>query len=226
MSITHDIHECQLRYAAIMTGTATATIADAKRQATVDVILSAARQLLLARGLDVTMDDLAEAAGVSRRTLFRHFESRERLIAESLEAGIQLYGELLPTFEGGWHAWLRGICDAAHEMQAGYGPGYWELTSRTDLPPEIVAVEERRRRRRHDAMVRIAGKLWREAGGDSDPPDLVVATVGAHLSARFTAAVLQDVGQSWNTAADLAYAAIADVLERERGERSVRRPPA
>jgi AcrR family transcriptional regulator len=207
-----------------MTGTATPTIADAKRQATVDVILAAARRLLLARGLDVTMDDIAEEAGVSRRTLFRHFESRERLIAESLEAGIQLYGELLPSFEGGWETWLRGVCDAAHEMQAGYGPGYWELTSRTDLPPEIAAVEGRRRTRRHEAMARIAGKLWREAGGDGDPPAMVVATVGAHLSARFTAAVLHDVGQSWRTAADLAYAAIADVLERECGERSARRP--
>jgi AcrR family transcriptional regulator len=170
------------------------------------------------------MDDIAEEAGVSRRTLFRHFESRERLIAESLEAGIQLYGELLPSFEGGWKAWLRGVCDAAHEMQAGYGPGYWELTSRTDLPPEIVAVERRRRTRRHDAMARIAGKLWREAGGDGDPPAMVVATVGAHLSARFTAAVLQDAGESWSTAADLSYAAIADALERERGGQSARSP--
>src|ERR1700722_1299332 len=150
-----------------MTAT-TPTIADAKRRATVDVVLVATRQLLLARGLDVTMDEIAEEAGVSRRTLFRHFESRERLIAESLEAGIQLYGELLPSFEGGWETWLRGVCDAAHEMHAGYGPGYWELTSRTDLPPEIVAIEGRRRTRRHEAMARIAGKLWREAGGGSD----------------------------------------------------------
>ena len=209
-----------------MTRAATATIADAKRQATVDVMLAAARQLLLARGLDVTMDDIAVEAGVSRRTLFRHFASRERLIAESLEAGVQLYGELLPSFEGDWRSWLRGVCDAAHEMQAGYGPGYWELTSRTDLPAEIAAVEGRRRRQRHDAMARIAGKLWREAGGDGDPPAMVVATVGAHLSARFTAAVLQDVGQPWSTAADLAYAAITDVLARECGERSALRPPA
>ena len=160
------------------------------------------------------MDDIAEEAGVSRRTLFRHFESRERLIADSLEASIQLYGELLPSFEGSWKGWLREVCDAAHKMQAGYGPGYWELTSRTDLPPEIAAVEVRRRARRRDVMERIAGKLWREAGGHGDPPAIVVATVGAHLSARFTAAVLQDVGQSWGTAADLAYAAIADALER------------
>src|ERR1019366_9018142 len=144
MSVKYRVHRLCGR---AMSEAASSTLGDAKRQATVDIVLGAARQLLMARGLDVTMDDIAEAAGVSRRTLFRYFESRERLIAESLEAGIQLYGELLPTFEGGWNAWLRGICDAAHEMQAGYGPGYWELTSRTDLPPEIAAVEARRRRR-------------------------------------------------------------------------------
>jgi hypothetical protein len=73
-------------------------------------------------------------------------------------------------------------------------------------------------------MARIAGKLWREAGGNGDPPAMVVATVGAHLSARFTAAVLQDAGESWSTAADLSYAAIADALERERGGQSARSP--
>jgi AcrR family transcriptional regulator len=191
------------------------TIADAKRRATVDVVLAAARHLLLARGLDSTMDDIAQEAGVSRRTLFRHFESRDRLVAEALEEGIELYGESLPSFEGDWRTWLRGVCDAAHEMQAHYGPGYWELTSRTDLPAEIAAVEERRRSRRDQAMARIAHKLWREAGGRGDPPALVVVGVGALLSARFTSAVTNDVGQPWSMAADLAYAAISDLLERE-----------
>jgi len=69
----------------------------------------------------MTMDDIADAAGVSRRTLFRHFESRERLIAESLEAGIQLYGELLPTFEGGWNAWLEASVTLLMRC-SGYGP--------------------------------------------------------------------------------------------------------
>jgi AcrR family transcriptional regulator len=201
-------------YNLIMAETAAPTIADAKRQATVDLVLVAARHLLLARGLDVTMDDIAEEAGVGRRTLFRHFESRERLVAEALEAGIQRYGEMLPAFEGHWQTWLRRLCEAAHQMQAGYGPGYWELTSRTDLPAEIAAVEERRRTRRRQAMVRIAHRLWKEVGGDGDAPAPVVAGVGAHLSPRFTAAVIHDVGQSWQVAAELAHAAISDLLVR------------
>jgi AcrR family transcriptional regulator len=202
-----------------MSETTSSTLGDAKRQATVGIVLAAARQLLMARGLDVTMDEIAEEAGVSRRTLFRHFESRERLVAESLEAGIQLYGELLPSFEGDWRAWLRAVCNAAHEMQASYGPGYWELISRTDLPSEIAAVEERRVVRRRKAMERIARHLWKEAGGAGDPPAMIIACVGAHLSARFTAAVMSDVGQSWTMAADLAYAAMADLVESlSRGE--------
>jgi len=197
-----------------MSEIASPTLGDAKRQATIEVVLIATRQLLMARGLDVTMDEIAEAAGVSRRTLFRHFASREKLVAESLEAGIQLYGEHLPSFVGDWKAWLRDVCDAAHKMQAGYGPGYWELISRTDLPTEIAAVEERRGVRRRRAMERIARHLWQEACGAGDPPPMMVAVVGAHLSARFTAAVTNDVGQPWNMAADLAYAAICDLVER------------
>jgi AcrR family transcriptional regulator len=189
------------------------TLAEAKRQATVDRVLASARHLVMTRGLDVTMDEIAEDAGVGRRTLFRHFETRERLVAGALEAGVQMYGDLLPAYSGDWRTWLRALCQAAHQMQAGYGPGYWELTSRSDLPAEIAAVERRRRARRREAMTRIARKLWHEAGGAGDPPAAVVANVSAHLSARFTAAVTNDVGQPWTVAADLADAAIAGALE-------------
>jgi AcrR family transcriptional regulator len=187
-------------------------MAEAKRQATVDRVLASARLLVMARGLDVTMDEIADDAGVSRRTLFRIFESRERLVAGALEAGVQMYGELLPSYDGDWRSWLRGLCQAAHRMQAGYGPGYWELTSRSDLPPEIAAVEKRRRARRREAMARIARKLWHEAGGEGSPPVTFVAGVSAHLSPRFTAAVTTDAGQPWKVAADLADSSIEALL--------------
>jgi AcrR family transcriptional regulator len=188
------------------------TITEVKRRATVDRVLASARLLVMARGLDVTMDEIADDAGVSRRTLFRIFETRERLVAGALEAGVQMYGELLPSYDDDWRTWLRELCRAAHHMQAGYGPGYWELTSRSDLPAEIAAVEKRRRVRRREAMARIARKLWLEAGGEGHPPAVFVAGVSAHLSPRFTAAVTSDVGQSWKMAADLADTAITGLL--------------
>jgi len=62
-------------------------------------------------------------------------------------------------------------------------------------------------------MDRIARHLWQEAGGMGDPPAMIIACVGAHLSARFTAAVTNDVGQPCRIAADLAYSAIGDLVE-------------
>src|SRR5438270_2054107 len=116
---------------------ATTAFADVKRRAAGEHVLAAARTLVGSNGLDVTMDQIADAAGVSRRTLFRHFESRERLIAAAFATGIKRYGEQLPTYDDGdWRVWLRATCDAAHRMNASYGKGYWELTSRADLPSE------------------------------------------------------------------------------------------
>lgn len=187
-------------------------VTEVKREVTVDRIRRAARALLMERGLDVTMDEIAAEAGVGRRTLFRHFESRERLLTSALEEGIARYGRALPTFDGDWRVWLRALCDSAHRMQSSYGGGYWELMHRTDLPDELAELERRRHRRRAAAMDRIASKLWKEAGGTGATPAALRANVNAHLSARFTAAVMTDAGQPWQVAADLAYEAILTAL--------------
>jgi AcrR family transcriptional regulator len=187
---------------------------DARRQGTIDRVRRAALELLLARGLDVTMDEIAEAAEIGRRTLFRHFASREQLLASALEQGIARYSSHLPSFEGDWTTWLRALCNSAHAMHAGYGPGYWELMHRAELPAELAAVENDRRKRRRKAMVRIAQTLWQETGGAGAAPKVLVATVASHLSARFTAAVVDEGGQSWQMAADIAFDAIHGALTR------------
>lgn len=179
-----------------------------------DAVLAACCALVIERGLDVTMDELAAASGVARRTLFRHYGSRETLVARAVALGIRRYGENLPEADGDWRAWLHDLCRSAHKMQARYGPGYWELTSRTDLPAEVRAVEADRRTARRRAMGRIAHRLWSRAGGPGDPPAEVVAGVSAHLSPRFTQAVVVEAGQPWRVAADLAEAAILDLLAR------------
>src|SRR4051812_46280864 len=182
----------------VVVANADTSLADAKRRAASEHLLSATRRLVGARGLDVTMDEIAEASGVSRRTLFRHFETRERLIAAAFATGMQRYGERLPEYYGGdWRAWLRATCEAAHRMNASYGPGYWQLTTRSDLPEGLARPERRRGAARRGAMTRIADTLWRAVGNDSAPPKAVVVAVGAHLSAHFTAAVVTDVGGGW-----------------------------
>jgi AcrR family transcriptional regulator len=187
---------------------------DAKRQAAAEHLLAATRKLVGERGLDVTMDQIAEASGVSRRTLFRHFETRERLIAAAVSSGVQRYGERLPPLDGtDWRAWLRDTCAAVHRMNASYGPGYWQLTTRTDLPPELAAVERQRKAARRAGMTRIAETAWRAAGHRGAPPKEVTATVLAHLSAHFTAAVLADAGANWRLASELAAGAILAAVD-------------
>lgn len=197
-----------------------APLADAKRQAATLHILTATRHFVVANGLDVTMDQIADASGVSRTTLFRLFGSRDQLIADSFAAAFEDYGSELPAFDadGNAETWLRATCDATHRMNARFGPGYWELTSRPDLSPPLAALEGTRNKRSRAKMAEIAGHLWRSHGGSGAVPPALTATVAAHLSAYFTAAVLTDSGESWNVASELAFDAITCVLHRVRAD--------
>jgi AcrR family transcriptional regulator len=194
----------------------TATVAEVKRQATVDHILTLARRSVLQNGLDVTMDQLAEVTGVSRRTLFRLFESREKLLGAAFEAGMSGYLRGLPAYQAGDPAdWLRDTCDTAHRMNSTIGPGFFELASRRNLPADLAAAERRRRNDFRGAMADIAATLWRSAGGRDAAPDTLVTTVTAHLSPHFTAALIVDADHDWQAAADLAYRAISAALAAE-----------
>ena len=194
------------------------TLADEKRQATVTWVLRLARLYVAQHGLDVTVEEIAEAAGVSRRTLFRHFPTRDQLVAAAISAGLERYGELLPTWRGGdWRAWLNELCRAAHRMNDSCGAGFWELATRHDLPPELSAIEEERRRARGEVMAAVAMTLWSAASGHGRPPQAVRTAVHIHLSPHFTAAVTDDAGHDWQQAATLAMAAIeATVLHELR----------
>ena len=47
-------------------------------------VLDDVQPLLAREGVDVTMEDLADAAGIGRRTLFRYFDSRGNLVAAAV----------------------------------------------------------------------------------------------------------------------------------------------
>jgi AcrR family transcriptional regulator len=191
-----------------------APLANAKRQAASLHILTAARHFVVANGLDVTMDQISEAAGVSRTTLFRLFGSRDQLIAESFAAAFEDYGRELPAYDasGDVENWLQTTCDATHRMNARFGPGYWELTSRPDLSPPLAALERARRERSRVTMAEIADHLWSQHGENGAVPAALTVTIAAHLSAHFTAAVLTDTGETWQVASDLACEAIMSAL--------------
>jgi AcrR family transcriptional regulator len=192
--------------------TATQPLADVKRQAVVDHILAAARRHVLQRGLDATMDQIADAAKVSRRTLFRLFGTREHLLAAAFNEGMAWYGRELPTYSGDWESWLRTTCNVTHEINSVIGPGFFELSSKSDLPLELVETERSRRESYHGHAVTISTTLWRARGGGGVPPAGLVAAVAAHISPYFTAAVTIEGGESWHAASMLAFEAIVAAL--------------
>ena len=92
-------------------------------------ILTAARELFYRRGIHaVGVDAIAEAAGTNKMTLYRHFASKDALVAACLS-------ELTQEFDAAWNviaaahigdpkgqlvAWLRHICDfKEHEAERG-----------------------------------------------------------------------------------------------------------
>jgi len=211
-----------VRYAQSMVraGSATAPLNEVKRLAVIDHVLSATRRLVLANGLDVTMDQLAEVSGVSRRTLFRHFDTREKLVAAAFEAGMAGYRDQLPRFDGDVDRWLRDTCSAVHRQNSTIGPGFFELASRNDLPRDLAAAERRRRIEFRSVADDVARTLWSATGGMGSMPDELVDTVTLHLSPFFTAASAIDAGQTWERAAEAAYLAISNSATSAAAERT------
>ncbi len=91
-----------------------------QRRAAQQEIESVALALFLERGYaETTVDDVAAAAGVSRRTVFRYFETKEDLILASMrETGQRLAQTLrdVPHDVTAWTAITRTLLDFADEL--------------------------------------------------------------------------------------------------------------
>lgn len=69
-----------------------------RRSTTQDHIADVAIELFVARGFDeVSVDDVASAAGISRRTLFRYYASKNAIPWGDFDAHLQHLRELLST---------------------------------------------------------------------------------------------------------------------------------
>jgi len=81
-----------------------------KREATRQRLADAALALFLESGFDnVTVDQIAKAAGVSRRTFFRHFNSKEKVVFPFTDARIQAYRDLVRAQTNGQAATFSNL---------------------------------------------------------------------------------------------------------------------
>jgi AcrR family transcriptional regulator len=190
-------------------------------------IVRATQRVLAVRGLATTVDDVAEAAGVSRRTVFRHFSTRERLFATAIRAGLQAYADHLPPpppDSGGavdaetldaetLDAWLLDVLLAAHRINARNGRIYWDLSAlEHDLTAELAAVDAVRREARRAFAERVTATLWRGRGGPGEPPGWLVDAVAVHLSGFATQSLAGDFGRTPDDVARVSFRVVRAAL--------------
>src|SRR5580693_6934529 len=103
----------------------------AQRQLARHRIYQATWAALADTGLSVTVEDVAARAGLSMRTVFRHFGTRDRLVAEALRAQLRSYKDALlePAADESLVSWLRRIVEHVHHYQLELGRAYWEMTA-------------------------------------------------------------------------------------------------
>ena len=161
-------------------------------------IVRGARVELAERGLAVRVEDVAAAAGVSRRTVFRYFETRESLLAAALQDSMRSYGDHVPRPEADvdLEQWLRAALVAVHRMNAQHGRVYFELASGADFDGQLGDIARARRVARSELVQRFTDTAWDLAGGADDPPGWLRDAVAVSLSAFATEALGPDFGRS------------------------------
>jgi AcrR family transcriptional regulator len=186
--------------AGVSQGGQASSLADEQREIARQRILHAAGAALAARGLTATVDDVAEAAGVSRRTIFRYFATRDALFVDVIRAGVRRYAEQLPTppEDGDLHAWLAELLAVTHRLNARNGRVFWDLTGvrAEDLSPDLLTVAAECRDSRNRFASDVTGFLWQARGGPGDPPPWLVDAVAVQLSGFTTQSLAGDLDRT------------------------------
>jgi AcrR family transcriptional regulator len=192
------------------------SLADEQREVAQARIVRAAGAALAARGLAATVDEVAEAAGVSRRTIFRHFATRDALFVTVIRAGIRRYAEQIPPppADDDLRGWLVELLEVTHRLNARNGRVFWDLVGvrAADLSADLAMVAEECRESRNRFAASVSELMWQARGGTSRPPQWLVDAVAVQLSGFTTQSLAGDVGRSPDEVAHVSAQVVEAVL--------------
>jgi AcrR family transcriptional regulator len=142
-------------------------------------IVHGAMAVLAVKGFDCTVDDVAVAAGVSRRTVFRHFATHGELLAAALEEILSVYDALFSDLDppgADPDGWLEATVQAVHELNRRIvGRAFWDIhVDRSAMHREMQAQVEDMSTRRFRYARELADTAWPAFGGVNPAPDCVV----------------------------------------------------
>jgi AcrR family transcriptional regulator len=167
------------------------SLAEERREAARSRILDAAREVFSRRGPAATMDEIAEEAGVARRTLFRYFPSKEELAGATLGAFVDATRERVrPHDDESLEEWLTRAVAVAYRVNAAAGPGWLHfVTVQNGGDGELDRIAADLLRRRREMGNECAAEAWRAAGGRRSPPTWLVQIFAVSLSIFSTTAM-------------------------------------
>jgi len=193
-------------------GTRSSSLAEEQRVLTRARIRRAAMEVVARRGFDATVDEIAQVSGVSPRTIFRHYASHDRLIAETVRDMFEACGRYpdvgsprdvddlaswidnLPQQVADVDGWLEALAVTIHTRMAEvFGTAFWDIYA----PPRsgsaaLAEVAELCQAYRLRGMHYMAALAWRSAGGVGEPSEDLMLAFALHLSAHTTQALMVD----------------------------------
>ncbi|WP_254878471.1 TetR family transcriptional regulator [Streptomyces sp. NA04227] len=193
------------------------SLAQRKRQLVSDELTEAALQLLAAKGYDaVTVDEIALSAGVSKRTFFRYFASKEDVVVQFLaDMGGDIRAELAdrPAAERPSEA-LRHAVRVPLAACSGHAERALPVVQLILRTPALLArFLERQAQWREDLAAELAARLDRDAESDLYPQ----LAAGAALTAFHTVLRRWSTSDGAEDPADLidrAFAMLAPALDQ------------
>lgn len=192
------------------------SLAEEQREVAQTRIMRAAGAVLAARGLVATIDDVAEAAGVSRRTIFRHFTTRDALFVAVIRAGVRRYVEQIPEppADDDLRRWLTELLAVTHGLNAGNGRVFWDLVGphAQEQSAELAVVAKECRDSRNRFAVMVTDLMWSARGGSGQPPRWLVDAVAVQLSGFTTQSLGGDLGRSPDEVAQVSARVIEAAL--------------
>ncbi|MDB4949868.1 MAG: outer rane efflux protein [Gemmatimonadetes bacterium] len=143
------------------------TLKERRRRLREDAILAAAYEIIAERGAgDVSMDDIAARAGVSKPTLYQHFASKDELIVNVSMGLMRQSEEALAARTAG----TRAMDHLAATLREGLAKraGLW--SARVALPRALADASPAYRRQRERVQAQLARLVDEaKAEGDADP---------------------------------------------------------
>jgi AcrR family transcriptional regulator len=180
-------------------------------------IVQGAATALATRGFDATVDDIAAAAGVGWRTVFRHFATHDDLVAAAVAEIVARYEQMIPGPPSPGvdvETWLREMAATMHDLNVRLiGRAFWDMNVER---PGISPAD--RDRRRFGYAAQMARHAWGLAGGDGHPPSWVVDAFALQLSG-FATNCLTDysVEKAARVSARILMAVLTSALTDESG---------